>query len=194
MAGRFQIVVRAQRQGVPSNPSVFVFGYKSNIAVVNEESALSAAFQAQMVPELVKVMHQFQAIDRVQVYNRDNGVGYFDFNYVVPVVGLRTTDPVPDFTTYGFQYNRVNAGDRNGFKRIGIPGEGDLTGNIPSAAMLTILNALATKLGTPLTAGAIQTWFPVVLSRPNIHHATWTDYPILNVVFKRITSQNSRKL
>jgi hypothetical protein len=193
MAARFRVVVRMVNGFNPANPSYAVFGYKSNLAVIDEENQLSIAWRAQLAPEVIKIMNNNQAIDRVEIYNVDNGTGYNDYVYAAPILGLRTGDALPLYNTYGFQYNRVNAHDRNGFKRIGYVTETDQSAGGPTAAMVTVLNACAVKLGTPLKIGAIDTWFPVTLSRPNVHHAGWTDYSVLNVTFKRITTQNSRK-
>jgi len=193
MAGLFKIVVRQNIIGGTYNPFISVFGYRSNLAVINEENELSNQFRTQIVPELVKVIPTNRAIDRVEVYNVTNGVGYQDYIYAAPVAGLRAGDIFPDFMAYGFQYNRLAAGKRNGYKRFGPPTETDVNGALPSAAMLIILNALAVKLSSPIKIALIDTWFPEILERKPAGVYPWTSHAIVDVTFKRLTTQNSRK-
>jgi len=193
MAGLFKIVVRQNQAGFPANPFVSVFGYRSNLAVTNEINELSVQFRAQIVPELVKVIPTNRQIDRVEVYNVTDGIGYQDYIYATPVVGLRGGDIFPDFMAYAFQYNRLNAGKRNGAKRFGPPTETDVNGAAPSAAMLIVLNALAAKLSAPIKEGLIDTWFPEILERKPAGVYPWTSHQIVDVTFKRLSTQNSRK-
>lgn len=194
MAGLFKVVTTMTPPGASNNPIVNVFGYSSVLAVVNEEYELSNAFRTQVIPELAKVVSDIREFTRVEVYNVTNGTGYYDFNYVTPVPGLRTGDIQPFFTAWGFQYNRITAGKRNGAKRLGPISEADTSGTNPTPTMIGLLNTLAGVLGGSLTVGIIQTWFPIILERKPTGVYPWTYHSILNVQYKRITTQNSRKL
>lgn len=194
MSGLFKIVCTWNVTGQPSNPAVNVFGYRSNIAVINEEQELSNAFKAQMAVELIKPVSNGAQLARIEVYNVTNGTGYLDYNYPAPLAGLRAAgDQMPVFVAWGFQYNRLTAGKRNGSKRLGPITENDTTGAVATPAMIVILDALAVKLGAPLKVGPIDTWFPEILERKPTGVYPWTSHPILNVTYKRITTQNSRK-
>lgn len=194
MAALFKIVCTWNVNGQPANPFVNVFGYRSNIAVINEEQELSNAFKAQMAVELIKPVSASVQLARIEVYNVSNGTGYLDYNYPAPLAGLRTSgDNMPLFCAWGFQYNRLTAGKRNGSKRFGLITEADVAGTLPTAGMQVILDALAVKLGSPLKVGIIDTWFPEILERKTVGVYPWTSHPILNVTFKRVTTQNSRK-
>lgn len=193
MAGLFKVVVTSTQNGSPSNPMVNVFGYRSNLAVVNEEIQLSTEFIAQMLPELQKVNNTSTRVNRVEVYNVTDGVGYRDAILAGAQLGLRTGSPLSLFVTYGFQLNRVTFGKRNGFKRLFTPTEPDVDANAPTPAMLVILNALAVKLNTPIKVGIIDTWFPEILERKAPGVYPWTSHAILSASFVRLTTQNSRK-
>lgn len=193
MAALYKIVVTSVFGGQISNPLVNVFGYRSNLVVVNEASELSIAFRAQMVPELIKVMQVSTEIKRVEVLNVTNGVEYNDYNYAATPDGLRAGESTSLFTAWGFQYNRATAGKRNGSKRFGAVSETDVQAGAPTVAMTVVLDALAVKLGSPLKIGLIDTWFPEILERKPTGVYPWTSHPITNVTFKRVTTQNSRK-
>jgi len=193
MAGLFKVVLTSLPSGNLANPFVNVFGYRSNVAVVNEEQNLGDAFDAQLIPEIRKVTSAAMSYVRVEVYNVTNGVGYYDKHPVPALLGLRAGDAQPNFNAWGYQYNRVNVGQRNGAKRFGLICEADTAGPIPTAGMTVILDALSVKLQSALKAGIIDTWFPEILERKPAGVYPWTSHPILGVQFKRITSQNSRK-
>ena len=194
MAGLFKIVMTWDRVGEPANTFVNVFGYRSNLPVTGDETDdVSTAFRAQIVPELIKVLSNQMVARRVEVYNVTNGVDYNDFVYTTTVQGLRTGDALPNFSAWGFQYNRVTIGKRNGFKRLGAVSETDTAGNVASGAMLTILNALGVILSGTMKVGIIDTWFPEILERKPTGVYPWTSHPILSCTYKRITTQNSRK-
>lgn len=194
MAGLFKIVVTSTQNGSPSNPFVNVFGYRSNLAVVDEETVLSNEFVAQMLPELQKINNTSTRINRIEVYNVTNGTGYRDAVLVGAQLGLRAGSPLSQFVTYGFQLNRLTAGKRNGFKRLFTPTETDVDANAPTAGMLVVLNAFALKLAAPIKIGIIDTWFPEIMERKPPGVFPWTSHGILSATFVRLTTQNSRKL
>lgn len=193
MAGLFKIVVTSSTPLSPNNPMVNVFGYRSNLAVVDEETVLNTEFTTQMLPELQKINNTTTRVNRIEVYNVTNGTGYRDNFLVGSQLGLRTGAPLSVFVTYGFQLNRLTAGKRNGFKRLFTPTEGDVDAEVPSAAMLVVLNAFALKLQAPIKIGIIDTWFPEILERKPPGVYPWTSHGILSATFKRLTTQNSRK-
>lgn len=193
MAGLFKVVLTCTPGGDISNPFVNVFGFRSNLVVLNEEKELNDAFEAQLLPDVASICQNLTFFRRIEVYNVSNGTGYYDKNLSPIVVGARSGDNLPGFVAWGFQYNRTTAGKRNGFKRFGLVSESDTTGDGPTAGMAVVLAALATNLATPLKIGLIDTWFPEILERKPTGVYPWTSHPILNVVYKRMTTQNSRK-
>jgi len=193
MAGLFKVVVTSTVNAGLANPFVSVFGYKSNLAILDEEMNLASAFVTQHLPAIKNIVSNAMVFRRVEVYNVSNGTGYYDNNLSPTQAGTRSGDALPLFNAWGFQYNRVIAGKRHGYKRFGLVSESDTTGDGPTAAMATILNTSATTLGSPLTVGAIQQWFPEILERKPTGVYPWTSHAILNVQYKRITTQNSRK-
>lgn len=193
MAALWKVVMHSYRAGNPGNPYLNVFGYRSNLVVVNEAFELAAAFKAQLIPEIKKILSIQNRIDRVEIFNVTDGEGYYNDAYSPEISGERNGETLPDFVSYGYQYNRLVAGKRNGFKRFSNASEDDVAGPVPTGSMLTILNALGIKLAEPLNIGLIDTWFPVILERKPTGVFPWTDHALLSVQYKRITTQNTRK-
>lgn len=193
MTALWKVVMTSESNNRGANPYVNVFGYRSNIIVVNEQQELMNAFVAQVVPQIATVMGNSMDIKRVEVYNVTDGVGYLDNVFSTPVSGSRSGEVMPQFVAWGFQYNRVTAGKRNGYKRIGEISETDVSDQRATASALTALNALAVVLGNPLKIALIDTWFPEILERKPTGVFPWTSHAIGGVSYKRVTTQNSRK-
>lgn len=193
MAGLFKLVVHTTQGSNLANEVVNVFGYRSNLAIINEEQTLATEFVTQVIPSIRNIIHASMLIRRVEVYNVSNGTGYYDNTLGTPLAGLRSGENMPGFNSWGYRWNRVNAGQRSGSKRFGYISESDVLGDVPTTAMLTVLNTAAGVFGAPIKVGAIDTWFPEILERKPTGVYPWTSHPILNVQFVRITTQNSRK-
>lgn len=193
MAGLFRVVLHAQDLQHKIDEIVNVFGYKSSIPVVSEEDALANSFVSQILPTVAGIVHARNSFYRVEVFNVTNGVGYRDWSVSPPVVGTRSGDSEPNFNAWGFRYNRVAAGTRNGYKRFGVIAESDVSDGVAASAFLATLTSAATTLGTPIHLGIIDTWFPVVLQRKPPHVFPWTSTDIGSVTYQVVTSQNSRK-
>lgn len=194
MTGLFRVVLHYDRVGYIGNEFINVFGYKSFLAVSDEEENLNLEFRNQVLPAIQDVVATVMSFSRVEVYNVTNGTGYADFLIIPAVSGDRSGEQLPQFNAWGFKYNRKNVGERSGGKRFGVISESDQNDGFPLSAMVTILNATAATLAAPIMEGIVETWFPVILHKPVPLSYPWTSHDIAGVQFTQITSQNSRKL
>jgi hypothetical protein len=193
MAGLFKVVLHASDLQAKVDEIVNVFGYRSNLAVINEESQLATEFIAQILPDILPVLHARTSFYRVEVYNVSNGTGYWDQPVTPPQVGSIGGDSMNAFVSWAFRYNRVTAGKRSGSKRFGIVAESSVSDGEATAGVLAALNTLGTNLSNPIKVGLIDTWFPEILERKPTGVYPWTSHPILGVTFVRVSTQNSRK-
>lgn len=193
MAGLFKLVLHSIDLQSRFDAQINVFGYRSNLAVINEEPTLGANWLAKVMPDLINVLHARTVFTRLEVYNVTNGTGYADIPITTGNTGVVTGDGTNQFLAWGFRYNRVTAGKRHGSKRFGIIAESSVSDGQPTGGMLTLLNTLAATLSDPVQVGLIDTWFPEILERKPPHTFPWTSHPISAVSFVRVTTQNSRK-
>ena len=175
------------------NVNLNVFGYRSNIAVIDELNAFCDAFLAQVLPKIIAVEHinQYNTLLAAQ---EANGTGFVNRTIASgPGEGLRTGEPMPRFVAWGLRLNRATLGKRSGSKRFGLISEADVSSGSATSTIQALLDTLATQLAAPLTVGIIQTWFPVILERPVAPSTTWADHPVASAQYLRVTSQNTRK-
>lgn len=193
MAGLYKLVLHSHADTDTANEFVNVFGYNGSLIVVNEMQELANAFVAQVLPDIANTLYLGMHFTRLEVYNVTDGVGYLDKSISPSVDGVRTGEALPAFLAWGFKYVRQNTGERSGFKRFGYLVEGDMYGNNPDVGVVDELTACAAALKAPLTVGPVQTWFPVILEKKAVGVYPWTFHSPLDVVFHKVTSQNSRK-
>ncbi len=116
-------------------------------------------------------------------------------NSVQPFVntfGGRDSAALPSFAAWGFQLVRGTIATRSGGKRIGGISETDTVDSLPATGIDGLLEDLADGLGASLA----QTGFDATMI-PAIVRETVFNYlinPVVDALFKRITTQNSRKL
>jgi len=92
-----------------------------------------------------------------------------------------------------FRYERALTGQRHGYKRFSIVAENDISDGEAAAGAATRLATCAATLETAISVGLIQTWFPVILSKPAVSSDPWTSHDIAGVTYQRVSTQNSRK-
>ena len=193
MAALYKVVLHSENLDNPGNEFINIFGYRSNVIVVDEARELNTQFTAQIIPALVEVMSNFTQYIRVEVFNMTDGIEYADNILTSPVQGHVGGDRLPAFVGWGFQYNRAVAGKRHGFKRFSALSELDQDNGVATPSALGRLNTLAGKLFAPVKIALIDTWFPVILERKPTGVFPWTSHAVSSVSYRRVTSQLSRK-
>jgi hypothetical protein len=188
----FQLTLTSLRQ--ESNPFANVFGYKTFLAITPPVTAvLNTAFIAQVVPDIQAICQVDTVFRSVLSINLDDASDFTDTAIAAGTIGLRAGDPLPEFCAWGYQYVRKVRGQRSGAKRFGVVSESDQSGGGPAAGVVAALNTLATQLAAPLTVGLVDTFFPVILVRPAPGGSVWGSHDLNTVIFKRLTSQRTRR-
>lgn len=194
MAALWKLVLHSYVTSDPlGNEFLNVFGYRSNLPVINEEVELRNAFLSQIVPDIAATLHSDTKFTRLEVYNVTDGVGYLDTTINPVISGSQSGNLLPKFNAWSFKYQRASIGKRSGGKRFGQISEDNQDNGMPTGGMVAQLAALADTLGSPLTLGPDQIWFPEILERKPAGVFPWTSHPIAGVVFQRIGTQNTRK-
>lgn len=194
MTALFKIVMHSVDSELgPLNPIVNVFGYRSNVPVLDEINELADSFISTIPDAVSDILVSTTSINRVEVYNVSDGIGYVDRLLIPPVVGAISGDPMPGFVAMGFKYQRLEAGKRSGSKRFGRIAESEVFHGHIDPGFVAAANTLASVLAAPLNIGITNTWFPEILERKPSGVFPWTSHPIAGVVYRDITSQNSRK-
>ena len=181
-------------QGVIGNDNLNVFGYKSFVPVTDELNEFLDRFEADVVPDIAAILNPVTYITLLEAYEL-NGTGYA--SKTLAVAGGRTGSFDPAFASWGFRYQRKNQGERSGAKRFGWITDTDYASGAPAAGLVALANTLAGTLEAPIMEGVIETWFPVILERPeyedHVPTTSWASHDISGVVFTGVTTQNTRK-
>lgn len=129
----------------------------------------------------------------VSVINPDNPADFVDFTADLPISGDVAGDDLPAFVAWGFKYIRTTRSIRNGAKRIaGVTeawlDEEDVAFGTASDSVL----AASIVMGATLT-GPDGGVFEPQLARVGEGGAITYYEPVKDVIFTRVTTQNSRK-
>lgn len=193
MSGLFQVKLTSIYSSEVANPFYNMFGYLSVIPVVNEAHVLGDNFESGVIPNIAAVMSNAMEITALEV-SELNGTGYDARSFPTGThPGLRTGEAMPKFVVWGFRYNRSTLDGHSGAKRIGSISESDQNAGVATGSIVSALSTLADNLGASLFAGIVETWFPVILSAPEVVGDPWTSHGISSVSYRAVTTQNSRK-
>jgi len=174
------------------NPLMNVFGYQSNLVVLDEENQLADSIEAHLFPAMNGVMSSEGEITQLEIFKLNTTV-YLSRVYTGEFVGINPGDPAPPFVAWSFKFVRAAVGKRSGGKRIGPIAAGDFVNRDPVPAALALLEDCAAAFAAPLQLGLIDTWFPVILERPEDEGDPWHQHGISGVRFEAVSTQNTRK-
>lgn len=169
-----------------------VYHYKQTSGAGGSAEDLRTAFFNVLLQEILALQSNNLSHVAITTINLDN---LDDFDINIPTssnIGEDTTlNPLASFYAFSFQYVRATRASRHGWKRIaGIPEEA-VVGNTVVGSYNTIAVGVASYMGGNLNSGnAVYT--PVIV-RKNIVPAASLDFGIQDVVFKGVTTQNTRK-
>lgn len=176
----------------PFNQFVNVFGYDSPTGAVTQSvfDGFVSAWRSAVLDKLIPLVPS--NIQYTKLAIRDMSGGGYEFeNIFSPIVtGSSGAEMLPKFVAYGFQYNRATVGQRSGAKRFVGVNEAGQSNGVPTGVTVGLLATLATALGSTIVAPSGD-WVPKILHKTGVGTADGHD--ISGVVFKRITTQNSRK-
>lgn len=117
----------------------------------------------------------------------------------IPTSGTGDTagDGMPPFVSYAYQLVRSSKEVRNGAKRIAGVDETWVTDGVLDPSKQTAVDTAAAVMGITLQVDGLNTFLPVVLRYSGTLATGYTvdaSSAVANVIFKRISTQNSRKI
>ena len=188
----YQVTLRSYYLGNPSNEFDNVFGYSVAGGSISDSdwTAFVNAFKAGVLAKIQSVVGTDMRFSGMRGTALDGANPDQETIFSPPLSGSVGGDALPLFCAWGFQYVRLFPPQRSGAKRFGYVAEADFNGITPTTAAQTRLDALGSELGNQISAGTL-TWSPGIIKRTGAH--TGTVAAMRGVVFKRMTSQNSRK-
>lgn len=172
-----------------------VFHYQVGAEAGGPSSAteLSDEFQASVLPEIADTLSAHWDATRLTITNIGTPADFVDLALSPPVEGTRTGENINSVVTWSFRLNRVNPGQRVGWKRFSGLSETDVFGSTAQSGVLAALTACAAALGLSLV-GSNASYLPSVVSRPIILGITPTAlYNFGSASFAGVGSQVSRK-
>lgn len=181
------------RYDLSGNELINVFGYHDQLALPAPMADLVSHFISDVLPDIAAITHENCFYYRVECEQVIGGAAYLDTTLSPAVQGTRVGETMPKFVAWGFEYRRVNRGERSGAKRIGLISETDVDNGEAKSTFVATLTATATALGDAIQVGIVDTWFPVILERPVPPSTSWGFHDLSGVQYRRVTTQNSRK-
>lgn len=191
---RFRLVLNYYMQSNPLNPMMNVFYYEST-AGGSSASALGGAFDTVVLPDIANIQSNTVIYDGITVQDLDDPANFAVLN---PTTNQGTggggVDVLPPFMAWSFQYFRATTASRHGWKRFAGLEEGMITGSLPTAAMLTLIQTLEVTLRSHLPAFPVG-WDPRIGRRPPVGGTIDQTilFPVADVQYRNITTQNTRK-
>lgn len=196
MGNKFQIKLHGRLDTIPT---LNVFGYEVGTGS-GSASDLGAIFWANVPTSMINSLsHNFGWLGE-DVINLDNPD---DFWSGVPseLVGAVAGDSLPPQDCWAYEYNRATRSVRNGQKRFcGVPESWQADGVADPTHAVQYAGS-AEDMAATLTGASGATYIPrifrYVYPIPNPSHLPPTSvdaFPISNVTFKGISSQNTRKI
>ncbi len=181
---------------VLSNHCLGVLGenvfYYSSASALSSAADCSDAFDNHVLLDMITVASEDLVYDHVHVECVKGGSTIFD--QVVTEAGSVLSHAMPPYVSWAYRFNRVDVGERHGYKRpAGVP-EGWWAAGTIDPTNLPTLNALATVFQSSI-AGAGVSYRPVIQERQHagvpVVPAVYHTFDVCS--FVGISSQNTRK-
>lgn len=196
MANRFVVKLIGALNALPML-NVFVF---EETGSGGSSADLGAIFNTNIVSALCDIITSNVSFSATEIYNFDVPS---DFWSGVPTVhaGTISDQSLPPQDCWAYEYARGSRASHNGAKRFaGVPETWQEDGVVVPAHSAAV-QAFSSYLYTPLTGASSATYTPriprFVYPSPNTSHLppiSLDVFPVSNVLYKGITTQNSRKL
>jgi hypothetical protein len=182
--------------GVLGNPLINVFAYEATSGTPSAMNLIDA-FATIVLDLLTDVLSSETNVFGFDVVNLDD-LG--DFASVSNAhSGAVTGDNANVFVGWEFEYLRAVRGVHNGRKTFGVIAESSITSGNATSGSLTDLNLLAVALGQSINDVSVTaSYTPRIWRRAGNYGnppAAFPDtfYPISQVAYRRVSTQNTRK-
>jgi hypothetical protein len=178
----------------PANRLVNVFAYEGTAGAPNAAD-LWTTFQGGVVSAIAAVVHVGITFDLMTVINLDDLTDFFAA--VSGVGGVRTGEFLPMFNGWELEYTRGSRAVHNGRKTFGVLSESDVTNGVIDATLRAgDMTLLEVALSDVLTSGGGTEYTPRIWRRAGTYvSGTFPDtfYPTNGVIYRRVSTQNTRK-
>lgn len=193
---KYVLTTRANFSGVAVgiNDINNVFAYE-DIPSDGNAVDLGESFQANVLPDILAVTSNGVIYNQIEVINLDDPADWSLTTF--SSVGLRAGDMLPGFAAWQYEYVRAVRIPNNGRKAFAGVAEGDQAGGSATGTIVPLLATLATTLLADVV-GAGSTYITRIWRRagdygdPPVAFPD-TFYDVSAVVYRRISTQNSRK-
>lgn len=169
-----------------------VYHYKQYEGVGGSAEDLRSPFVEFILPEIRAFQSNQLSYVAFTTINLDN-LDDFDVHIPVPTItGVDTTvNPLASFYAFSYQFVRSTRASRHGWKRIaGIPEEA-VVGNSVAGGYSTMATDAAAAMFNSII-GVSGSYRPVIV-RKNVVPALSQDFAVQDVVFRGVSTQNTRK-
>lgn len=170
-----------------------VFHYRQTIGVLGGEM-LAQEFINEVLPDLKPIISSSTLFRSVNWYNYDDISDFGVDDSILGEAGTVGGETLPTFTCWAFQYNRTTRATRNGSKRFGTISENDNQNGNASPLALPKLVTAANSLGQFINLGGTEIWRPVIARLSPDGASVILTNDVRDVQYKRITTQNTRKI
>lgn len=172
--------------------NVFYFAVDTDPGSTSSATVVGGLVRDTFVPLLTAVQSDQLQYTEVQVQNIMQ-IGDFT-TLAVTDTGAVSGDVMPTYVAFGFSYNRGLRLGNNGRKAFaGVPESSVVDGVVTDSGVLAALGDLASELGATHVLTGV-TYRPIIYRIPDPDHVNGTAFPVGSVTYKRITTQNSRKV
>lgn len=161
---------------------------------------LAQAFENDVQTVIRTVQHTSLLWTQIDVINLDNFSDYASLtgSEITVPDGTRTGGESNTFLAWGFRLNRAVRGVHHGAKRIGGVADDDVVNGTAAAGLVATLASVATALGATLGNPAVAEFIPRIgrtIKTGPVENPVYEYqfFPITNVSYIRVTTQNSRK-
>lgn len=169
-----------------------IFTYLSNEGF--SPSVLASLFIEHVVSLAIGISNTSLEYTGVKITDWRNELAPVYWGAMTGFTGTRTGGGMPSYGAWGYFLQRGSGNVRSGGKRFGGVNEADTAGQIPQAFFVDNLEALEPRLSAVLTDGA-RKYYPMIY-RPENPDAGVTEQAaqIVGAQYRRLTTQNSRKV
>jgi hypothetical protein len=195
---KFVITMSAHQGDDLENTFNNVFAYVGQSGSPNAAD-LATTFNSGVVTAICDALSSTMLIDTVTVINLDNTTDFFILNSGLG--GVLGGEAEPRFVAWEFEYLHADRAVHSGRKSFGAIPTDQVVGNAASvSAVGAILDPLAATLADVLDGGSASEYAPMIWRRAGTYLVAGvptafpdTFYPITTVLYRRVSTQNTRK-
>ena len=150
------------------------------------------AFDEDVLPAICAAQVDTLAHNLIEVVNLNDVSDFGSAQSLTNQAGTIIDEAMPKWDAFGFVLNRTSRSMRSGAKRIGGVPEGSVNGSVIAGGAQAQVDAIAAALESSIDSLGGNEYDPILV-REGVGGTVLASQPIGSVVFKRITTQNTRK-